>query len=186
LLLTLDVSLDTEHPREVLFDDEFVVVACKKNEHISGRLTREQFAAAGHVATHFGRTRLLSFPDWILQSQFPDRRIELYAPTFLTIPSMLVGTNRIALMPRRIAERAAAYMPLAVLRSPISVPKVNMVAMWHKANNHDKAIRWVASALAHVGLSHATPAAPDPETRAAYLSDLRRRYTDMATTITRH
>ncbi len=186
LLLTLDVSVDSNHPRQALFEDEFVVVGFNRNPHLNAGITREAFVQLGHVATIFGRTRLLSFPDWILSGQIPNRKIEFYSPTFLTIPSLVMGTERVALMPRRIAEKAAQHLPIRIVPSPISMPTVNMSGFWHPANDRDEAIRWVVSVLSRAGSRDERPAIGTGEGLPGTERELSREYTRLACSHTRH
>jgi len=46
--------LAKDHPFEVLFQDEFVCIACAKNKLIGKSLSQRDYLSLGHVAVRFG------------------------------------------------------------------------------------------------------------------------------------
>jgi DNA-binding transcriptional LysR family regulator len=160
LLITIDYAISSDHPSRILFEDDYVVVGWAGNPDMQSEMTRELYFGLGHVTTRFGRARLPAFEDWFIRRQHQQRRVEIVASNFLTVPGLIIGTNRIATMHRRLAHRMAANLPLVIKPVPLAIPHIRSVAQWHISNDNDPAIRWVVECLA-------AEAAHVPETPAA-------------------
>jgi DNA-binding transcriptional LysR family regulator len=114
--------------------DEFVGLVCNQNRRAIEPLTTEGFAAMPHLEITSGGygTR---FIDEILESRGFTRRIVLGAP-LLSLPSLLPGSDLIAVLPRRQAGHLGARQPLAVLPLPFASPPWDIAMIWHR--RHDK------------------------------------------------
>jgi DNA-binding transcriptional LysR family regulator len=150
LLLTIDFAISSDHPSQILFDDDYVVIGWVDNPALAGEMTKEQYFALGHVTARFGKARTPAFDDWFMRRQSQQRRIEVVAPSFLSLAGLVIGSNRIATVHRRLAQRWAAYLPLIVKEVPLSIPPIREAIQWHISNNNDPAIRWVVERLAMI------------------------------------
>jgi DNA-binding transcriptional LysR family regulator len=148
LLITIDYAISPDHPSRILFEDNYVVVGWAGNPDMQGEMTRDLYFKLGHVTTRFGRSRMPAFEDWFIRRQHQQRRVEIVASNFLTVPGLVIGTNRIATMHRRLAHRMAANLPLVIKPVPLTIPQIRSMAQWHISNNNDPAIRWVVECLA--------------------------------------
>ncbi len=147
LLLTVDFGMTSDHPSQILFDDDYVVIGCKGNPKMKGPMTKELYFELGHVTCRFGKARVPAFDDWFMRRQKQQRRIEIVAPSFLSIPGLVVGSQRIATVHRRLAGRIADNLPLVIRELPLSMPPIREGAQWHLSNNNDAAIRWFVEKL---------------------------------------
>ena len=147
LLLTIDVAISTEHPSRQLFEEDHVVVGWSGNPAMAEPMTEDLYFALGHVTPRFGKARVPAFEDWFVRRTKRQRRVEIVAPTFLSVPGLIIGSNRIATMHRRLATRLAEYLPLAVRESPLAIPPIRQALQWHVSNDRDPAIRWVVDRL---------------------------------------
>ena len=159
LLLTIDYAISSDHPSQLLFEDDYVVVGDAGNPALNGEMTREKYFALGHVTARFGKSRTPAFDDWFVRRQKTQRRIEVIAPTFLSQPGLVIGTRRIATMHRRLARQAVQTMPLVMREVPFDIPPIREAIQWHISNNNDRALRWVVEQLAMV--AHETKVADD-------------------------
>ncbi|MEY4761827.1 MAG: hypothetical protein RLZZ200_1683 [Pseudomonadota bacterium] len=150
ILLTIDYALSPDHPSQVLFDDDYVVVGWKGSPVMKGEMTRERYFSLGHVTTRFGKSRVPAFDDWFMRRQSQQRRVDIVAPSFLSVASLLVGSDRISTMHRRLARRVVDHFPLVIKPVPFEIPPIREAAQWHISNNNDPAIRWVVERLAAV------------------------------------
>lgn len=148
LLLTIDYAISSDHPSQVLFEDDYVVVGDANNPAMEGDMTREKYFALGHVTARFGKSRTPAFDDWFVRRQKTQRRIEVVAPTFLSQTSLVVGTKRIATMHRRLASQMVKVLPLTLREVPFDIPPIREAIQWHITNNNDRALRWVVERLA--------------------------------------
>ncbi len=147
LLLTVDFGMTSDHPSQILFDDDYVVIGCASNPTMKSPMTKELYFELGHVTSRFGKARVPAFDDWFMRRQKQQRRIEIVAPSFLSIPGLVVGSKRIATVHRRLARRVAGNLPLIVRELPLSMPPIREGAQWHLSNNNDAAIRWFVEKL---------------------------------------
>lgn len=169
LLMTIDFAVSADHPSHVLFEDDYVVVGDAQNPALQGEMTRERYFELGHVTARFGRAQLPAFDEWFTRRQKQQRRIEVVAPTFLSLPGLVLGTRRIVTMHRRLAEQVVQTFPLVMRELPFAIPPIREVVQWHLTNNNDKALRWVVERLEAVaqqrvqGASNVVPLEPVDE-----------------------
>jgi LysR family nod box-dependent transcriptional activator len=148
LLLTIDYAISADHPSQLLFEDDYVVVGDAGNPALQGEMTREKYFALGHVTARFGKSRTPAFDDWFVRRQKTQRRVEVIAPTFLSQTALVLGTRRIATMHRRLAQQMVGALPLVMREVPFDIPPIREAIQWHISNNNDRALRWVVERLA--------------------------------------
>ncbi|ODU67630.1 MAG: transcriptional regulator [Novosphingobium sp. SCN 66-18] len=147
LLLTIDYAISADHPSQILFEDDYVVVGDCNNPAMSGPMSLEMYCRLGHVSARFGKARVPAFEDWFMRRRKQQRRVEVVAPSFLSLPGLIVGTNRIATMHRRMAEIFVRSMPLVMREVPFAIPPIREAVQWNIANSSDRALRWVVDRL---------------------------------------
>jgi len=144
LILSVDIVLSRDHPMRLITEDEFVVVACANNTKLTNReIDCELFFALGHIAVEFPRAQHLDD----FRHNGVARRIDIVAPHFMAIPSLVLGSDRIAMMQRRLAQRAALRAPLRIMRPPFDTPPIRQAAQWHRSSDKDPALRWVVDRM---------------------------------------
>lgn len=147
MLITIDYAISADHPSQILFEDDYVVVGWNGNPAMAGPMTREQYFELGHVTARFGRGRVSAFEDWFVRRQKRARRIEIVAPSFMSLPGLVIGSNRIATLHRRLANKLAEYLPLTLREVPLEIPSIREMIQWHISSNNDPAIRWIVERL---------------------------------------
>ena len=147
LLVTIDFAVSADHPSQVLFEDDYVVVGDAQNPAMQGEMTRERYFELGHVTARFGRAQMPAFEEWFTRRQKQQRRIEVVAPSFLSLPGLVLGTSRIVTMHRRLAQQVVQTFPLVMRELPFAIPPIREVVQWHLTNSNDKALRWVIERL---------------------------------------
>ena len=157
LLVTVDFATSPDHPSELLFEDDYVVVGDKKNPALGMEMTSDLYLSLGHVTVRFNRSRVPAFEDWYMRRKKQQRRIEVVAASFVTMPGLIVGTNRIGTLHRRLAEKMIAHYPLAIAELPFAIPPIRELAQWDNANSNDAALQWVVGQLKKVAGQHKKP-----------------------------
>lgn len=147
LLVTIDMAIRSEHPSEPMFEDTYVIMGWDQNPHIAGGIDKKTYFELGHVMTGFVGNRQPAFEEWFLRSQSLERRVEVTAPSFLSVPFLLVGTHRIATVHNRLARRLARQLPLKILPVPFDIPPLRQSAQWHRSNSADPCLSWVVAKL---------------------------------------
>lgn len=136
-----------DHPAQTLFEDEYVCVYWSGNTLIGDTITLEQCLSVGHVVTRLGSQRPPTIDAWFFQRFGHERRVDVIATTFGSVPHMLVGTNRLSIMHRRLAAVYREMMPLKILPVPIEMPRLVEMIQWHKYRDRDPARVWMTQVL---------------------------------------
>jgi DNA-binding transcriptional LysR family regulator len=150
--------LVNDHPSQGLFHDSYVVVGWDKNPAMLAPMSTEQFLSHGQVTVEFGATREVVSTEQILARQFPKRRIEVVAPSFTQVAPLVVGTMRIGLIHRRLAEAQAAHLPIALAASPFPFAPEEERLQWHSTRDRDAGLVWLRQRLFSLALSGEMPA----------------------------
>jgi DNA-binding transcriptional LysR family regulator len=131
------------HPQERLFADEQVCMVWEGHRSVGTTLGFEQYMELGHVAVRFGDERSVAFEEWFLPRYGRQRRVESSVDNFTTLPSLLIGTQRVATLHRRLALHFAATLPLRVLDAPFDMPALVEMMVWPRYVDADPAHRWL-------------------------------------------
>ncbi len=135
------------HPAEVLFEDEYVCVCWKGNALVGEAISSEQCLELGHVVTRIGTQRPPTIDAWFFERFGHQRRVEVIATNFNSVPHLLVGTNRISFMHRRLAVAYCSLLPLKMLSSPMVMPRLVEMIQWHKYRDRDPGRIWLCNLL---------------------------------------
>ena len=151
LVLTPEDFIEPGHPAELLFEEAHVVVGCATNPVFAAPMTREAFAAAGHVAVRIdGRNTHIENE---LDRLGLTRRIEVHAPSFIQAPWLLPGSRRIALMHERLARLMAPLLGLSIAEVPFALPPMREMMQFHATRAQDAGLRWLRERLSALALA---------------------------------
>ena len=142
------------HPCVPLFEDDYVVVSWEDHPTIRDSLSREQYLQAGHVVSSFGSGGSRNLPvleGWFLEREGIARKIEVTASTMAALPSLVVGTARLATVHRRIAMHAQQHLPIRIWPSPMKIPKLVQMLQWNKVREADPGLRWIRDLCLEIG-----------------------------------
>jgi DNA-binding transcriptional LysR family regulator len=67
--------------------------------------------------------------------------------SFLSVPFLLAGSNRVAFLQERLARRLAPVAPVRILPSPVDIGPLNLSLRWHPTMSDDPGHRWFRDAL---------------------------------------
>lgn len=146
ILLTISKFAFAHHPRQSLFKDEHCVIACSSGQ-FGKTLTAEQYLEAGHAIAYFGPDRRPSIADQHLEERAVQRRIEVSVPSFSKLAAIVMGTDRLATIPRRLGQHYQSTLPLTVHPVPLPLPEIVGEMQWHKLRDNDQGIAYVRHSL---------------------------------------
>ncbi len=150
LLIGIDNVVSPDHPHAVLFTEDFVIAAWRDNPLLIGPMTLDLYQSLGHVSVRFGR-QTASYEAAAAGTRAIERRVEVIAADFTSVGGLLVGTNRIATMHRRLALRMAEFLPLTLFEMPFALPPIREIAQWSSRRSNDHAIAWLVQRLKQIG-----------------------------------
>ena len=170
-LIFPDIYLTNGHPKAHLFGDDFCCIAWTGSRKVGERLTVSQYLELGHVSAAFGPSRRVSFEERAIAEQGYKRRIEVVAQSFTMMATMVVGTDRIATIHRRLATLFAHHLPLKLIPAPIPIANFREGLQWPAPLDRDPAICWLRDVICDV----AKEVDADPVGRPGKPVTLRRR-----------
>lgn len=147
LLICIDMLCSEDHPMELLVKDDFVVVGWEDNKHMQKPLTLETFLELGHVVTRFGKARVPAAEEWFFKHRDIVRRVEVISPSFSLSPIMTIGTERVATVHRKMAEKIIKDLPIKIQEMPIEMDGLRLAIQWHSFNARNAALQWVVKRL---------------------------------------
>lgn len=147
LIVSPQEYLSGDCPTELLCEENHVVAGWKDNPLFDGGLDEERFLSAGHVSVTFGSRSSAAFADRHLALLGKHRRIEVAAASFATVPWLLVGTPRLAVMHERLAVAAAALFPIRLAPLPFPFPVMQELVQFHPTRAADEGLKWLRARL---------------------------------------
>lgn len=151
LLVTVEEHTSEDHPRELLFIEEHVVIGWNRNPIFKQPLTESSFYEAGHVAVALGAQRGLVFGDRQIELRGKARRIEITASSFTAIPWLVENTQRLAVMHGRLARAAAKRFALAIAPLPFEISPMRETMQYHRIRRSDPGLAWLRAQLKTTG-----------------------------------
>jgi DNA-binding transcriptional LysR family regulator len=135
-----------DYPFVPLLKDELVVVGWKGNRALTPpRVTMETLASLSMVIVRFDPSRIAgSLTEEQLSLFEGSRHRLLVAPTYSSVPLLLVGSASFACLHRNLAEHFAATLPLDIRSLPFESPQHEDVAMFHPHRANDAGLMWLA------------------------------------------
>ena len=143
LVITPDFYAAPNQPAELLLEEDHVVAGWRGNPRIGPGFSEDDFYALGHVAVRFEKGRRAAFADSHLNGGERMRRVEVAVPAFTDVPRFLVGTQRIALLHRRLARSMQLHFDLALVDAPFPLPRLKEVMQHHHVRTGDEALAWL-------------------------------------------
>lgn len=147
LMISPREFLSQDHPTELLFQEQHVVAGWNGNALLTEPIDEKSFLAAGHVAIAIGSQSSPAFADRHLALTGKHRRIEISASSFTTVPWLLVGTRRLAVMHERLAQAASRIFPIVYQPLPFAFPVMEELVQFHQTRAADEGLRWLRAQL---------------------------------------
>ncbi|MBO9513213.1 MAG: LysR family transcriptional regulator [Variovorax sp.] len=124
-----------------LFKTSYACIACGRNTTVPARMNQKQYLAAHHIVVRpDGREHLL---DRFLVDKGWERPVTLELAHFMSLVSLLPGTDLIATVPDDIATAVGRLVPLKRIELPFKPPQLQVQQYWHRRMQNDSAHRWL-------------------------------------------
>lgn len=136
-----------EHPRQAVLTETFCCVVWKGNTEVKNTISVQRYLQAAHVATRYGVGKTAGYVRTALE-RHGARAPEVTCSTPLLLCSLVIGTNRIATVMRRLAVAQAKTLPIRLLPSPIDLGTFTLALQWHQSRDSDSGMVWFRGAVA--------------------------------------
>jgi DNA-binding transcriptional LysR family regulator len=185
LLVVPKAYCSPDHPLETLFEEHFCCAVWRGSRLATSELSFDVYAAAGHVVMQPPGDARPAFESWFMQRFGLARRIDVTTFSFASAPALVVGTDRVATVHRRLARQLAQSLPIVLLPLPVPMQPMEQAMQWHKYRSTDPGLSWLRGLLLaavdrmDAGEPRSTSTAnPLPAQRNASAPDLRVSTTD--------
>jgi DNA-binding transcriptional LysR family regulator len=148
LLLPHGFLMDMPHTD--LYQDRWVCVVSGDNDLVGDRLTMDLLAELPWAMTYHSATAYTPAARQ-LQMRGVEPRVQVVVESFLALPGVIAGSNRVALLQERLASRLTAASGVRVLEPPFEAVPLVEAFWWHPMNERDPAHQWLRRLLAEAG-----------------------------------
>ncbi len=135
-LLMLPHGMITDAAHQDLFRDEWQCIVAADNPTVGDHVTLEQMESLPWVAAYETATASTTVAR-ALRTLGIDLHVQVMLESFLAIPGMVAGTNRIAVLPRRLVEQFSTEAGLRALPCPVNAGPLVQAMWWHPFYNDD-------------------------------------------------
>ncbi len=132
-----------------LYTDEWVAVAGAGNSVLGDRPALElaDLAALRWVVPYHNPPRDVAVIVRELNARNIDPVVDIVLDSFQPIPFFVAGTDRIACLPRRLADRLAPLARVVIRPLPFPTAALREALWWHPSHERDAGHRWLRSVL---------------------------------------
>ncbi len=135
-----------------LFSDRFVLLVSADNQAIGDSMTVQEMINAPMVVAYNTRTgRNTAVHQMQLAGLEPT--IATVTESFLIMPFLIAGTDRVGLVPEMLARRLPALADVRVIACPFPVADLVECLWWHERFEDDPGHRWFRSLLARAAVA---------------------------------
>lgn len=128
-----------------LLDDKMVVLGCKDNPALASPPNTQTLNELPMITVRFDPRRVsASLTEDQLKLIEGRGHVTFIAPTFSSIPALLVGSRSITFLHRNLAETYARRLPLTIHELPFKSPALRDVIMFHPNRENDSGLMWLA------------------------------------------
>ena len=133
-----------------LYEDTWVCIVAEGNTRVGEELTMEILAELPWVVTFHAPTAFTPAVQQ-LRSIGLEPDIHIVAESFLAVPFLVSGTDRVALLQAQLAHRLAPAAGVRVLPCPWPVIPLKQAFWWHPTLRPDPAHQWLRQTLVQAG-----------------------------------
>jgi DNA-binding transcriptional LysR family regulator len=147
LAIVPELMKDRELRSEPLFVEDLVCVLRKGHPALRHRLTAKRFAALEHVlVAPLGQSNR-SQADELLAKRRLSRRVTRVVTSFLLALPLIARSERVAILPRSMAESHAKSLGLELRPLPLPIARTSMSLVWHLSSEGDPKHQWTRRLL---------------------------------------
>jgi LysR family transcriptional regulator, nod-box dependent transcriptional activator len=146
LLIAPRLFVSANHPFEMLLEDPICCVVAEDGPFAADRLTEAEFLSAGHVVMQppIGGE---SFARHACDRLGLKIRVEITTFSFSSLPLLVRGSRRIALVQKSLADNLLALGGIRIVAPPVPFPPLEQSLQWHSYRTRDPALTWIRAQI---------------------------------------
>ncbi|MEO1401271.1 MAG: LysR family transcriptional regulator [Cyanobacteria bacterium J06635_1] len=144
LYIDVDLPRKSWHVKQDLYQEEFVCVVC--SEQPMTEISLEEYTVRSHILVSM-QDDFHGTADPFLGQQQQLRNVIWSTAHFMAAPFLILNSDCIALLPKRMAEKCARSMGLKILPPPVDVTEFTVSMFWHQRNTNLPQHQWLRNQL---------------------------------------
>jgi LysR family nod box-dependent transcriptional activator len=132
-----------------LYSDRWVVAVWNGNTKVGQSLTREEFVELGHVSVAV-KPYAFTLVDRAVGALSQKLNVQVLSESFTGLAMLLRGTERIALMPQRLARTLKEAADIRVVPPPMPLHDLVFAMAWPALQTRDDGHVWLRKTIAEV------------------------------------
>ena len=157
-LMLLPHGFAADLPHRDLYRDEWVCVVAGDNPVAERGLTVEDLETLPWVATYHGQTASTPAARQMRQLGI-EPRVQVVNESFLTVPALVAGSDRIALLQRRLVDLLPLASGIRALPPPFEAGPLVEAMWWHPAYDDDPEHRYLRDVVSRAAELAVSPGA---------------------------
>lgn len=145
-----------ELPNSDVFRDQWVIVADENHPFAEGKPTVADLRVSPWVLIYSSQTASTPAAQRLSMTGI-EPRVAVTTESFLTVRSLIVGTDRIALLPRGVLTVAGMSEGLTAYPSPVDLGPLVHAMWWHPVNAQDVEHRFLRETITQVAAEVSGP-----------------------------
>ena len=141
-LLVLPHGFVSDLSHRDLYRDEWVCLVSTDNAEVEDELTVEHLRTLPWVVTFHGPTAATPAARQ-MRMRGIELNVQVVTENFLTVPALVAGSGRLALLQRRLVELLPLNLGLRALSPPVEVGQLVEAMWWHPAFDDDPEHRYL-------------------------------------------
>ncbi|MEM6386105.1 MAG: LysR family transcriptional regulator [Pseudomonadota bacterium] len=142
-------NIPTRFHHQVLCEESFAGIARFDHPILDEPVTLDSFLAHKHALLSH-RSDEKGIIDTVLASKGLTRDVAVSVSNFATLPPLVLETNVIAALPRRLAAKADKELPVTMFELPFEVPTVQSKLIWGRAADRSAMQIWFRKLIADI------------------------------------
>jgi DNA-binding transcriptional LysR family regulator len=135
-LLVLPHGFVTDLRHADLLRDRWVLVVATENPEVGDAVSLEQLESIPWVATYYGPTASTPAAR-VMRMLGIEPRVEVVTESFLTVPGLVAGSRRIALLQERLVRALTADLGVRTVPCPFDAGPLVDAMWWHPVYDRD-------------------------------------------------
>lgn len=144
-LIAPTVFCSTNHPTELLLEEQLCCIVDAQGPFGDGPISQADFLAAGHIVMQPPNGGE-SFAQRAFDQAGIKLRIEATTYFFASLPLLVRGSQRIALVQRSLAD-VLNVSGTRLVEPPFALPTMHQSLQWHSYRTRDPALTWIREQL---------------------------------------
>ena len=130
-----------------LLSEQLVCIGHKDDPDLRAGLTPQRYLDRAHAGFFLDFDIHASLEQFHLGETGTAQFDRILTSSFSTLPLIVANSDCLALLPESMARQAMKHLPIAYTASPIEMPPLELVMVWHRRRERDQGMAWLVDAL---------------------------------------